>query len=133
MERIRLNKTLLQKYEKVDFSHIKEEKIYLVGSITKAKEYFIEIETILQILYHKLVSICSVDGLLNKEAFSNKEWLELQQIALKKLHYQDAILVLDVDGYLGKESREEIEIFEKTIGKPIYYLSRLSNSDEKST
>ena len=35
------------------------------------------------------------------------------------------MLVLDIDGYIGDHSMEEIEIFEKKYKKPIYYLSKL--------
>jgi len=69
----RLNNNFLKKYEDFNFSRIIEEKIFLVGSITKAKDEFIEIESILQIVHNKLVSICSIDGLLNKKEFSAKE------------------------------------------------------------
>ena len=121
----RLNKKFLEEFKDYNFSVIKENKISLIGSITKAKEYFIKIETILQILHKKLVSICSVDGLINKEKFSNEEWDLLQEIALKKLNDQEAILVLDVDGYIGEQSKEEIEFFKDKLKRPIYYLSEL--------
>jgi len=125
MKNKRLTPSFLKKFEKYDFSKISEEKIFLVGSISKAKDYFIRIESILQIVYKKLVSICSVDGLLNKERFSNDEWDSLQSIALRKLHDQDAILVLDVENYIGEQSKEEIQYFKHAIDKPIYYLSEL--------
>ncbi len=121
----RLNKNFLKEFKDYNFSKIKENRIYLVGSITKAKNYFIKIESILQIIHKKLVSICSVDGLLNKEKFSNKEWDFLQEIALRKLHNQEAILVLDVEGYIGEQSKEEIEYFKQKLKRPIYYLSEL--------
>jgi ribosomal protein L20A (L18A) len=121
----RLNKNFLKEFKDYNFSIIKENKIYLVGSITKAKNYFIKIESILQIIHKKLVSICSVDGLLNKEKFSNKEWDFLQEIALRKLYNQEAILVLDVEGYIGEQSKEEIEYFKQKLKRPIYYLSEL--------
>jgi len=121
----RLNKKFLEEFKDYNFSVIKENKISLIGSITKAKEYFIKIESILQIIHKKLVSICSIDGLLNKEQFSNEEWDQLQEIALKKLNDQEAILVLDVDGYIGEQSKEEIEFFKDKLKRPIYYLSEL--------
>jgi len=128
MNKKRLTTTFLEEFNNYDFSKIKENKIYLVGSITKAKDYFIKIESILQIIYNKLVSICSVDGLLNKEAFSPNEWNKLQEIALKKLFDQESILVLDVDNYIGEQSREEIDYFESKLKKPVYYLSRLKKN-----
>jgi hypothetical protein len=125
MEKKRLTQDFLDEFKNYDFSKINESKIYLVGSITKAKDYFIKIESILQIIYKKLVSICSVDGLLNKNLFSSDEWDKLQEIAIRKLNDQEAILVLDVKNYLGNQSREEIEYFETKLQRPIYYLSNL--------
>lgn len=124
MKKERLNKNFLDEFKEYDFSKIQENKIYMVGSI-RFKEYFIKIESILQVLYEKIVSICSIDGLLNKQKFSEPEWEKLQQIALRKLKDQDAMLVLDIDGYIGDHSMEEIDVFNKQYGKPIYYLSGL--------
>lgn len=125
MNNERLNKKFLEEFKNYNFSLIKENKISLIGSITKAKEYFVKIESILQIIHKKLVTICSVDGLLNKEKFSIEEWDILQDIALRKLNDQEAILVLDVDGYIGEQSKEEIEYFNDKLKRPIYYLSDL--------
>ena len=122
---MRLNQNFMNEFNNYDFSKIKEKKISLVGSITKAKDYFIKIESILQIIHKKLVSICSVDGLLNKPEFSTEEWGILQEIALKKLEDQESILVLDVDNYIGEQTREEIEYFKIELKRPIYYLSEL--------
>jgi len=127
MEKERLNKNFLDEYRDYDFSRIKETKIFLVGSI-RFKDYFIKIESILQINYEKIVSICSVDGLLNKEKFSNNEWDKLQEIALRKLIDQEAILVLDVENYIGEQSREEIDYFSKTLKKSVYYLTDLKKT-----
>lgn len=120
----RLNKNFLDEFQDYDFSKIKENKIFLVGSM-RFKDYFIKIESILQINYKKLVEICSVDGLLNKESFSVEEWDKLQEIALRKLHHHDAILVLDVNNYIGDQSKEEIEYFQVKLKKPVYYFSKL--------
>ena len=116
---MRLNQNFMNEFNNYDFSKIKEKKISLVGSITKAKDFFIKIESILQIIHKKLVSICSVDGLLNKPEFSTEEWGILQEIALKKLEDQESILVLDVDNYIGEQTREEIEYFKIELKRPI--------------
>ena len=127
MSKERLNKNFLNEFKDYDFSKIQENKIYLVGS-SRFKDYFIKIESILQILFKKIVYICSVDGLLNKQMFSPKEWESLQEIALRKLKDQDAVLVLDIDNYIGEHSREEIELFETKYKKPIYYLTELKRN-----
>jgi hypothetical protein len=124
---MRLNKKFLDEFHDYDFSVIKENKVFLVGSI-RFKDYFIKIETMLQILFDKMVSICSVDGLLNKKKFSMKEWDKLQSIALKKLDDQDAILVLDINGYIGEQSKEEIEYFRDILHKPVYFISQIKNN-----
>ncbi|MFX1239186.1 MAG: hypothetical protein ACFFAS_03945 [Promethearchaeota archaeon] len=125
MKEKRLNPEFMKELEECYFSKIKEKKIFLVGSNTRAKDYFLKVESILQICFRKLVSICSVDGLINKKIFSSEEWEILQEIALDKLKNQEAILVLDVDGYIGHHSKEEIKYFEKNMKRPVYYLSRL--------
>ncbi|TXT66295.1 MAG: hypothetical protein BAJALOKI1v1_310001 [Promethearchaeota archaeon] len=130
MEKSRLCTNFLKKFEPFNFTKIQEERIFLVGSISIAKEYFYELESILQIKYHKLVSICSVDGLLHKSLFSDDEWDELQDIALRKLKFHDAILVLDVNDYIGEQSREEINYVQTVLKKPIYYLSKLRKKEE---
>ena len=124
MKKERLNKNFLDEFKNYAFSSIKEKNLYLVGS-SRFKDYFLKVESILQIIYQKQVYICSIDGLLNKELFSEKEWEKLQTIALQKLHNHDAILIIDVDNYIGDHSKEEIEYFEQVIKKPIYYLSQL--------
>ncbi len=121
---MRLNKKLVKEFQDYDFSLIKEKKLFLVGS-ARFRDYFIKIESILQIKYKKLVSIASVDGLLNKDMFSEDEWEILQEIALSKLKDQEAILVLDINGYIGDHTRQEIKFFQNEIHRPIYYLSRL--------
>lgn len=123
----RFNKNFLDEFRDYDFSKIKETKIFLVGSI-RFRDYFIKIESILQIIYNKLVGICSVDGLLNKDKFNTEEWDKLQEIALRKLSNQEAILVLDVENYVGEQSNEEIEYFKSVLHKPVYYLSKIGRA-----
>jgi len=126
MKKERLNKNFLDEFQDYDFSKIKENLIFLVGSI-RFKDYFIKIETILQIIYQKIVGICSVDGLLNKDKFNESEWDKLQEIAIRKLNLQEAILVLDVNNYIGEQTSEEIKYFTSHLHKPVYYLSKLKN------
>ncbi|MHA1343863.1 MAG: hypothetical protein ACTSQG_07745 [Promethearchaeota archaeon] len=120
----RLNDDFLKELKKYDFSVIKERKIGLVGSV-RFKDYFLKIESLLQISYKKLVSICSVDGLFNKEKFSSDEWGALQGICIEKLKNQDAILVLDILDYVGSHTLEEIEYFREKLKKKVYRLSEL--------
>ncbi|MFW9952535.1 MAG: hypothetical protein ACFFKA_20640, partial [Candidatus Thorarchaeota archaeon] len=123
----RLNMNLLDEFQQYDFSIIKERNLFLVGS-ARFKNYFIKIESILQIMFKKMVYICSVDGLLHKNEFSAEEWDILQQIALEKLHNHEAILVIDVNNYIGEQSLEEIDYFMQIINKPVYFLSKLKST-----
>ncbi|MFO8020110.1 MAG: hypothetical protein R6U96_15905 [Promethearchaeia archaeon] len=125
MKKQRLSRDFLTKYQKYDFSRIKGKKVGLVGS-SRFKDTFFEIESLLQIRYSKLVCICSLDGLLHKNLFSKEEWEALQEICLKKLKDLDALLVLNVNNYIGSHTREEIEQFQELRGEPIYYLSQLA-------
>ncbi len=51
----------------------------------------------------------------------------LDVLHLRKIDLSDEVLILDVDGYIGESTRNEIE-YSKSIGKPIRYLSE-KNSD----
>ncbi len=128
MKKERLNKNFLEEFKEFDFSIIEETLIYLIGS-AKFKDYFIKIESILQIIHKKIVSICSIDGILNKMKFSYIEWEKLQEIALRKLRFQEAVLVLDIHNYIGDHSKEEIEYFKNNLKRPIYYLLNLRKSE----
>ncbi len=129
MNNKRLNEKFLEDFKKYNFSKIKEKKICLVGSI-RFRDYFFKIESILQINHQKLVSICSIDGLLNKTKFSFQEWELLQEICLAKLKNQDAILVLDVNNYVGSHTSEEIEFFRNKLKRPVYFLSKLNEIND---
>jgi len=127
MKKERLNKNFLEEFKEFDFSIIEETLIYLIGS-AKFKDYFIKIESILQIIHKKIVSICSIDGILNKMKFSYIEWEKLQETALRKLRYQEAVLVLDINNYIGDHSKEEIEYFKNYLEKAIFFLVKLRKS-----
>ncbi len=128
MKKERLNKNFLEEFKEFDFSIIEETLIYLIGS-AKFKDYFIKIESILQIIHKKIVSICSIDGILNKMKFSYIEREKLQETALRKLYYQEAVLVLDINNYIGDHSKEEIQYFKNNLKRQIYYLSNLRKSE----
>ena len=113
-----------------DFGSILERRVFLAGSARHAP-HFLDVESILQLEHGKLVSACSLDGLLHKDRFSTDEWERLQQIALDKLRDQDAMLVLDVDGYIGSHTKEEIEFFSARLGKPVYFLSGMKRTEQQ--
>lgn len=58
----------------------------------------------------------------NKESYSQSEVLLFNKMHKEKIKLSDAILVVDIDGYIGKSTNGEIE-FAKALGKKIIYYS----------
>ncbi len=64
----------------------------------------------------------------NKEAFTNEEIIVLDKMHRERIKLSDAILVVNVDGYIGNSTKSEIE-FAKSLNKEIIYYTDLL--DEK--
>ncbi len=64
----------------------------------------------------------------NKEAFTKEEILILDKMHRERIKLSDAILVVNVDGYIGNSTKSEIE-FAKSLNKEIIYYTDLL--DEK--
>lgn len=60
----------------------------------------------------------------DKSAYSKENLAVLGTIHKEKIRLSDAILVVDVDGYIGESTKSEIE-FAKTLGKDIIYYTDL--------
>ena len=60
----------------------------------------------------------------NKEAFTNEEVQILDKMHRERIKLSDAILVVDVDRYIGSSTKSEIE-FAKSLNKEIIYYSDL--------
>lgn len=60
----------------------------------------------------------------NKEAFTNKEIIILDKMHRERIKLSDAILVVDVDGYIGNSTKNEIE-YAKSLNKEILYYTDL--------
>lgn len=60
------------------------------------------------------------------EELTDEEKQLYDDIHDKKIRMSQAIYVINVDGYIGKSTRREIE-FAKTLGKDIYYLEESNN------
>lgn len=61
----------------------------------------------------------------DKESYSQSETLMFDKMHKEKIKLSDAILVVDVNGYIGSSTKSEIE-FAKQLGKDIIYYSQLS-------
>ena len=62
----------------------------------------------------------------DKDAYTEDEALMLDKMHKEKIKISDAILVVDVDNYIGTSTKSEIE-FAKSLGKEIIYYTDLVN------
>ena len=62
----------------------------------------------------------------DKDAYTEEEALMLDKMHKEKIKISDAILVVDVNNYIGTSTKSEIE-FAKSLGKEIIYYSDLVN------
>lgn len=61
----------------------------------------------------------------SKDDFTEEEALMLDKMHKERIKLADAILVVNVDGYIGDSTRKEIE-YAKSLGKEILYYTDLS-------
>lgn len=60
----------------------------------------------------------------NKDAFTKEEILILDKMHRERIKLSDAILVVNVNGYIGDSTKSEIE-FAKSLNKEIIYYTEL--------
>lgn len=60
----------------------------------------------------------------NKEAYTKDEALMIDKMHKEKIKISDAILVVNVNGYIGKSTNSEIE-YAKSLNKEILYYTDL--------
>ena len=70
------------------------------------------------------IGVCSPDSIVFEQA-STEDAIEkkrkLDELHLRKIELADEVFVLNVDGYIGKSTRREIDHAERT-GTPVRYL-----------
>jgi hypothetical protein len=98
--------------------------ITLCGS-TRFKKEFEEVNRILELNDWIVLTVASYYHSENSKSL--RKWIERNKKQLDKLHLvkvelSQAIVVIDVDGYVGKSTRSEIR-HAKKLEKPIYYWS----------
>lgn len=98
-------------------SHIKI--ITLCGS-TKYKNTFLEINQILT-FHNKIVLMPGVYGHADNITIKDTEKENLDKLHKEKIDMCDAILVLNIDNYIGYSTKTEID-YAKIKNKLIYYL-----------
>jgi len=99
----------------------KPEIITLCGS-TKFKEQFNEMNKKLS-LQGKIVLSVGLFTHADKVVLNEAQKRMLDQLHFKKIDLSDSIFVIDVEGYIGSSTANEIEYAKKS-GKKIYYYSR---------
>ena len=62
----------------------------------------------------------------NKDTFTKEEALMLDKVHKERIKLADAILVVNVDGYVGNSTKNEIE-YAKSLNKEIIYYTDLIN------
>lgn len=62
----------------------------------------------------------------SKDCFTSEEAIMLDKMHKERIKISDAILVVNVDGYIGSSTKSEIE-FAKSLGKEIIYYTDLIN------
>ena len=60
----------------------------------------------------------------NKEAYTKEEALMIDKMHKEKIKLSDAILVVNVNGYIGNSTKSEIE-FAKSLNKEVLYYTDL--------
>ncbi len=62
----------------------------------------------------------------DKDAYSDEEAYILDRMHKEKIKISDAILVVNVDNYIGNSTKSEIE-FAKALNKEIIYYTNINN------
>ena len=65
-----------------------------------------------------------------KDSYTEEEILIIDQMHKEKIRLSDAILVVDVNSYIGNSTKSEIE-FAQQLNKEILYYTNLKNNKEK--
>jgi len=67
----------------------------------------------------------------NKESYTKEEGLIIEQMHKEKIKISDAILVVNVNGYIGKSTKEEIDYATSLNKEIIYYTDLIKNGVEE--
>lgn len=65
----------------------------------------------------------------NKEAYTEEQAIMLDKMHKEKIKLADAILVVNVNGYIGNSTKSEIE-FAKSLNKEILYYTDLKRKNK---
>lgn len=64
---------------------------------------------------------------IDKDSYSDKEILIIDKMHKEKIKISDAILVVNINGYIGNSTKSEIE-YAKSLNKEIIYYTDIKNN-----
>jgi len=99
--------------------------VCLVGS-TSFKEAYEKVNRDLTLLGEVVLSC----GVFHKREVSKKQSHDLHKLHMEKINMADYIFVVNVGGYIGDQTKNEIE-YAKGLGKPVTYLEQCRFQTDK--
>ena len=96
--------------------------ITLCGS-TKFKDEFIKAQKELTLAGNIVISVGLFGHSGDKEVWNDKVKEMLDDMHKRKIDMADAIMVINVDGYIGESTKSEIE-YAKSKGKFVYFYNQ---------
>ena len=97
--------------------------ITVCGSLKFMKE-MIEISEKMELQGNCVITPIYPTNTINKDAYTEEEALMLDKMHKEKIKMSDAILVVNVNNYIGNSTKSEIE-FAKSLNKEIIYYTDL--------
>ena len=119
IDNLDIRKHRRKKLEKIKRNSEKMNVITLCGS-TKYKEEFILVNKWLTLQGNIVISV-SMFGHIDKEPLTQEEKITLDAIHKRKIDLADEIFVVNVDGYIGNSTKEEI-FYAESNGKKIRFF-----------
>jgi len=104
------------------------EVVCLCGS-TRFKDEFEQINRELT-LESKIVLAPSVFGHAGDKC-TEEQKEQLDELHLRKIDLSDSVMVVNVNGYIGKSTRKEVEYAKKTCKKVVYYVDKPPTVEEE--
>lgn len=128
------NEQRFTKMDKCPNEGIKEKGVVTLCGSTRFYKNFLEVNNKLTAMGYIVLSIGVVKSkavMLDKSDPKLESMLD--ELHKEKIAMSDAVLILDVDGYIGDSTKSEIK-FAEWLGKKIYYYSKINiktNNDFK--
>ncbi len=104
-------------------------KIITVCGSLKFKNEMIKITEKMELQGNCMLSVV-YPSKMDKDAYTEEEAMMLDKMHREKIKMSDAILVVNVDGYIGSSTKTEIE-FAKSLNKEIIYYTDLIRDSKK--